>query len=263
MVEKIDSGSLPRDQEVKAIGPLPAGHPPSPSRASACCSSISARPTAPISARCGAICASSCPTRASSNCRARIWYPILYGLVLTTRPQKSGANYKTIWNRRGTNPRSGPSPARRPKSWPRSFAGEPDIVVEWGMRYGNPSIASAVSRLTEQGCDRILTLPLYPQYSATTTATANDKLFRALMKMRRMPAVRSVPPYYDEPVYIEALASSIEKPSRRARFRAGDGPCLLSRHPEAPISRRATPITATARRRRGCCANGSAGTTGS
>ena len=68
-----------------------------------------------------------------------------------------------------------------------------------------------MSRLTEAGCDRIVTLPLYPQYSATTTATANDKFFRALMKMRRMPAVRSVPPYYDEPVYIEALASSIEK----------------------------------------------------
>ena len=87
----------------------------------------------------------------------------------------------------------------------------PGIVVEWGMRYGNPSIASAVDRLTAAGCDRIVALPLYPQYSATTTATANDKLFRALMKMRRMPSVRSVPPYYDEPVYIEALAHSIER----------------------------------------------------
>ena len=85
------------------------------------------------------------------------------------------------------------------------------IAVEWGMRYGNPSIASALNRLSEAGCGRVLTFPLYPQYSATTTATANDKFFRALMKMRNMPAVRSVPPYYDEPVYIEALARSVEK----------------------------------------------------
>ena len=79
------------------------------------------------------------------------------------------------------------------------------------MRYGNPSIAQrGRADWRTQGCDRILTFPLYPQYSATTTATANDQLFRALMKMRRAPAVRSVPPYYDEPVYIEALARSIE-----------------------------------------------------
>jgi protoporphyrin/coproporphyrin ferrochelatase len=79
------------------------------------------------------------------------------------------------------------------------------------MRYGNPAIRSVVERMEAQGCDRILTFPLYPQYSATTTATANDQLFRALMKMRRAPALRSVPPYYDEPVYIEALARSIER----------------------------------------------------
>jgi len=79
------------------------------------------------------------------------------------------------------------------------------------MRYGNPSTESVARKLVAQGCDRILCFPLYPQYSATTTATANDQLFRALMKMRRAPAIRSVPPYYDEPVYIEALARSIER----------------------------------------------------
>lgn len=79
------------------------------------------------------------------------------------------------------------------------------------MRYGNPSTESVAKGLVAQGCDRILSFPLYPQYSATTTATANDQLFRALMKMRRAPAIRSVPPYYAEPVYIEALARSIER----------------------------------------------------
>ena len=139
-----------------------------------------------------------------------IWYPILYGIVLTTRPKKSGANYARIWNRERNE-----SPLRtftrgQAEKLAAALADLPDVRVEWGMRYGNPSTASAVQRLTDQGCDRILTFPLYPQYSATTTATANDQLFRALMKMRLAPAVRTVPPYYDEPVYIEALAHSLK-----------------------------------------------------
>lgn len=139
-----------------------------------------------------------------------IWYPILYGLVLTTRPKKSGANYKKIWNTEKDE-----SPLR---TYTRSQAEKlaaalsdlPNVRVEWGMRYGNPSTRSAVQRLKDQGCDRIISFPLYPQYSATTTATANDQLFRALMTMRHAPAVRTVAPYYDEQVYIDALARSIE-----------------------------------------------------
>ncbi|MER9522645.1 ferrochelatase [Mesorhizobium sp. M0292] len=140
-----------------------------------------------------------------------IWYPILYGLVLTTRPNKSGANYARIWNReRNESPLRTYTRAQSEKL-AAALIDLPDVVVDWAMRYGNPSTASVAQRLVEQGCDRILSFPLYPQYSATTTATANDQLFRALMKMRRAPAVRSVPPYYDEPVYIEALAHSIER----------------------------------------------------
>lgn len=138
-----------------------------------------------------------------------IWYPILYGAVLTTRPKKSGANYEKIWNREKNE-----SPLRtitraQAEKLAVAFAGEPNVVVEWGMRYGQPSIRDAVDRLMQQGCDRILSVPLYPQFSATTTATANDQLYRALMKIRAMPTVRSLPPYYDEPVYIEALAQSL------------------------------------------------------
>jgi len=140
-----------------------------------------------------------------------IWYPILYGLVLTTRPKKSGANYARIWNRERNE-----SPLRTFTRAQGEKLGEalrdlPNVVVDWAMRYGNPSTESVAKKLVEQGCDRILCFPLYPQYSATTTATANDQLFRALMKMRAAPAIRSVPPYYDEPVYIEALARSIER----------------------------------------------------
>ena len=138
------------------------------------------------------------------------WYPILYGVVLTTRPSKSGANYQKIWNRERNE-----SPLRtitrdQSDKLTAIFRDDPDIVVGWGMRYGSPSIASVVERMEAEGCDRILSVPLYPQYSATTTATANDQLFRALMKMRRAPAVRTVPPYYDDTVYIDALANSIE-----------------------------------------------------
>jgi ferrochelatase len=140
-----------------------------------------------------------------------IWYPILYGLVLTTRPKKSGANYARIWNReRDESPLRTYTRAQSEKLT-EALRDLPNVVVDWAMRYGNPSTASVAEKLVSQGCDRILSFPLYPQYSATTTATANDQLFRALMKMRAAPAIRSVPPYYAEPVYIEALARSIER----------------------------------------------------
>jgi len=140
-----------------------------------------------------------------------LWYPILFGIVLNVRPAKSGAAYKTIWNHELDE-----SPLR---TFTRSqsdklgeiLQGESHIVVDWAMRYGNPSIPSRLEYLKEQGCDRLLIFPLYPQYSAATTATVNDKVFQHLMKMRWMPAVRTVPPYHDEPAYIEALAASIEK----------------------------------------------------
>ncbi|HEV7416177.1 MAG TPA: ferrochelatase [Tianweitania sediminis] len=138
-----------------------------------------------------------------------VWYPILYGAVLTTRPKKSGENYARIWNRDKDE-----SPLRtftrsQAEKLSERFAGEP-VVVEWGMRYGSPPIADAVERLRTAGCRRIMMAPLYPQYSATTTGTAGDQLFRALMKIRDVPAIRTLPAYHDEPVYIDALASSIE-----------------------------------------------------
>ena len=137
------------------------------------------------------------------------WYPILYGIVLNKRPQKVGKAYETIWN------------AERNESWLRTYtrsqaekmsarlADHPAVVVEWGMRYGNPSIAEKLTALQRQGCDRILLFPLYPQYAAATTATVNDKAFDALKTMRWQPALRTVPPYPDDDAYITALADSI------------------------------------------------------
>src|SRR5690606_23632259 len=83
------------------------------------------------------------------------------------------------------------------------------VTVDWAMRYGNPSIASRIEAMREAGCERILLAPLYPQYSAATTATANDKAFDALKRARWQPAVRTLPAYYDEEVYIDALARSL------------------------------------------------------
>ncbi|MEI2384927.1 ferrochelatase [Breoghania sp. JC706] len=139
-----------------------------------------------------------------------LWYPILHGIVLTRRPSKSGAAYASIWNKERDE-----SPLRtvtrsQGEKLAAAFAGEPQVVVDWAMRYGNPSIAERMEALVAAGCERILAFPLYPQYSASTTATVNDKVFEALQKMRWQPAVRTVPPYHDEPVYIEALAHSIE-----------------------------------------------------
>ena len=139
-----------------------------------------------------------------------LWYPILHGIVLTRRPSKSGAAYASIWNKERDE-----SPLRtvtrsQGEKLAAAFSGEPQVVVDWAMRYGNPSIAERMEALVAAGCERILAFPLYPQYSASTTATVNDKVFEALQKMRWQPAVRTVPPYHDEPVYIEALAHSIE-----------------------------------------------------
>ncbi|KQT52136.1 MULTISPECIES: ferrochelatase [unclassified Aureimonas] len=138
------------------------------------------------------------------------WYPILYGIVLNTRPTKSGKAYASIWNKeRNESPLRTFTRAQGEKLGIR-LAGEPEIVVDWAMRYGKPSIAERTDALIEAGCDRILVYPLYPQYAASTTATVNDAFFRHMLTKRWMPAVRTVPAYHDDPTYIDALARSIE-----------------------------------------------------
>ncbi|MCC0029381.1 MAG: ferrochelatase [Brucellaceae bacterium] len=148
-----------------------------------------------------------------------LWYPILYGIVLNRRPQKVGKAYEAIWNHElnesylRTYTRS-----QADKLGAALAADFPGMVVDWGMRYGQPSIEATVTRLREAGTDRILCFPLYPQYAAATTATVNDKFFEALMKTRFMPSARTVPAYHDEPVYIEALARSIETHLKGVEF---------------------------------------------
>ena len=136
-----------------------------------------------------------------------VWQAILQGIILSVRPQKSGANYERIWDQAEND-----SPlrviSRRQAEKLQARLGD-GVIVDFGMRYGNPSTASRLEALEQAGCHRILLAPLYPQYSAPTTATANDKAFEALSKMRWQPAVRTMPAYFDQPAYVETLARSI------------------------------------------------------
>lgn len=137
------------------------------------------------------------------------WYPILFGIVLNTRPAKVGKAYETIWNKDLNESYLRTYTRNQAELMAKSFADLPDVRVDWAMRYGQPSIRSKMEELQKDGCERILVFPLYPQYAAATTATVNDEAFKALLKMRWQPALRTAAPYHDDPVYIDALANSI------------------------------------------------------
>ena len=136
-----------------------------------------------------------------------IWQPILRGIILTTRPKKSAHAYRQVWTEEGS-PLAAIT-ARQAKELKKRL-GE-SVLVDWAMRYGNPAIDAALDRLFATGATRILLAPLYPQYCAATTATANDFAFAHLATLRCQPAVRTLPPYYDEPLYIEALVADLER----------------------------------------------------
>ncbi len=140
-----------------------------------------------------------------------LWYPILFGIVLNKRPQKVGEAYKSIWNNDLDESYLRTYTRSQSDKLAEMMASHEHIMVDWAMRYGQPSIPDKLLGLKNAGCDRIVIFPLYPQYAAATTATVNDKTFKTLLDMRWQPAIRTVPAYHDDPVYIEALATSIEK----------------------------------------------------
>jgi ferrochelatase len=148
-----------------------------------------------------------------------LWWFVLNGVILTVRPKKSGHAYKKIWNFDLNESPLKTITREQAKAVAASFAGEEGIMVDWAMRYGKPALAERLKALAEQGADRVLLVPLYPQYSAATTATALDKALDALRAMRRQPALRTLPPYYDSPHYIEALATSIRDHLERLPWR--------------------------------------------
>ncbi|MGI9368190.1 MAG: ferrochelatase [Ruegeria sp.] len=141
------------------------------------------------------------------------WQPILQGIILTKRPFSSGEAYKSIWNHdKGESPLMTITKDQTVKLRKAIEARYGDqVVVDFCMRYGNPSTKSKVKEMVAAGCDRVLFFPLYPQYAGATTATANDQFFRALMEEAWQPAARTISAYYDEPAYIDALAQSVER----------------------------------------------------
>ncbi|AXC50987.1 ferrochelatase [Paracoccus suum] len=141
------------------------------------------------------------------------WQPLLQTVILGKRPFTSGANYRTIWNEE-LNESPLMTITRAQTDALRKVLAEEwgdQVMVEFAMRYGNPSTPATVQRMVAAGCDRIVFFALYPQYAGPTTATANDKFFRALMDLKRQPASRTVAPYFDRPDYIDALAASVER----------------------------------------------------
>ncbi|MGV3577152.1 MAG: ferrochelatase [Devosia sp.] len=137
-----------------------------------------------------------------------LWWPILNLVILNFRPQKAGHAYDMVWDKERNE-----SPLRvitrgQAEALAERMNGD-GVMVEYAMRYGNPSTKSVLEKMQKAGCQKILLVPLYPQYSATTTATANDKAFDALKEMRWQPAVRTAPAYFEDPKYIETLGNSI------------------------------------------------------
>ena len=141
------------------------------------------------------------------------WKPILHGIILRTRPRKSAEAYNQIWTNEGS-----PLRAIAHRQADALRAKLPNVSVHFAMRYGHPGIAAALENMMAEGCTRILSAPLYPQYCAATTATANDAVFGTLARMRWQPALRTLPPYYDDPLYIDALAASIKRQLQTLRF---------------------------------------------
>jgi ferrochelatase len=140
-----------------------------------------------------------------------IWWLILNGIILNTRPKKSAAKYATVWSPEG-------SPLRvhtaKQTALLQGYLGQrtrSPFVVDYAMRYGSPSIASVLGKLREQNCQRILVVPMYPQYAASSSGTAVDGVLRELLQMRNMPALRTVKNFHDHPGYIKSLANNISE----------------------------------------------------
>jgi ferrochelatase len=148
-----------------------------------------------------------------------IWWPLLNLVILSTRPGRKGKDYASIWNHeRDESPLRTITRSQSEKLAAALEEASQRLIVDWAMRYGNPSIASRIEALQAEGCDRILLVPLYPQCAAATSATVCDKAFDALKAMRWQPALRVAPPWADDPVYIEAVTGSLRKELAKLDF---------------------------------------------
>ncbi len=139
-----------------------------------------------------------------------LWQIILNLIILTFRPSKTARAYKEIWMKEENMSPLLYYTQKQAQKLSKSVASE-DVILDFAMRYGNPSIRSKIYKLKEQGCENLVILPLYPQYAAATTATVCDEVYRTLMDMRWQPSLKIIPHYESEPLYIDALVNSINK----------------------------------------------------
>ena len=148
------------------------------------------------------------------------WWLVLNLIILTVRPGRKGRDYDKIWNReRDESPLKTITRSQSDRLDEMMDKLDKRVRVDWAMRYGNPSITSRLEALVAQNCERILVVPLYPQYAAPTTATVCDEVFRALTRMRFQPTIRIAAPYFAEPAYIDALAASINGALAKLAFK--------------------------------------------
>ena len=148
-----------------------------------------------------------------------IWKFVLNAIILTTRPRRRARDYAKIWNTAENEAPLKTITRGQAQKLAAALGGSGiNVKVDWAMRYGSPAIAERVTALAAEGCDRLLIVPLYPQYAAATTATVADEVFRVLGQMRSQPALRVAAPYYDDPVYIGALAASLRTASEQLAF---------------------------------------------
>ena len=191
---------------MRAIGPLPADHPPVAAKKIGVLLVNLGTPDAPEKKAVKRYLKEFLSDKRVVEIPSIIWQPILRGIILNTRPAKSAEAYSLVWTEDG-------SPlASYTRKQAEKLAGKMDgVMVDWAMRYGNPSVKSRLDMMKAAGCDRILIAPLYPQYSGATTASVHDAVFDAIAAMRWQPAIRLLPAYHDDPAYIDALATSLER----------------------------------------------------
>ncbi len=147
------------------------------------------------------------------------WWLVLNLIILSVRPARKGRDYDKIWNKERNESMLRTITRAQSDKLGGALKDDSRLLVDWAMRYGKPSIASRLEALQQAGCDRILIMPLYPQYAAATSATVCDKAFEALERMRWQPALRVAPAYFDQPVYIDAIATSLEQGLAKLPFK--------------------------------------------
>jgi ferrochelatase len=203
------------DENAAGRGPLPPGHPPVAAARIGVLLVNLGTPDAPEAGAVRRYLAEFLSDERIVDLPRALWLPILYGVILNVRPAIAAKNYAKVWRKE-----SNESPLRYyTRAQAEALAARmTGVTVEWAMRYGNPSVASRLDAMKQAGCERILVVPLYPQYSATTTASVADSVFDAVKKMRWQPVIRMTPAFHDEPQYIDALAAVTKRRLAQENF---------------------------------------------